>query len=478
MKISFIIPPALNNSKPTERSSGCTFMLYPMVNIFELTVAAVLENEGHTVKHIDCVERNWKRYAFESFLTKDNSDIFCIWSVNLGIQNDLLTHQLIRQQHPNAYIIFMGPAPTFNAEIFIIDSKTFVVRGEPEVSAKELVSALDNNISLESIKGISYKNQNKIIHNTIRALLTNIDQLPFPARHLINKSYYHNPKLHSAPYTAVITSRNCPYHCIYCVPTSLSFARELEFKKFNNKKPPVTKRSVENILEEFKMLYEQGYKAISFMDDNFIWGEERMRRICEGLNAYKFVWGCQTRADSITENIAKLLSASNCKYVDLGIESFDQKILDYIKKGLTVGQAEEAIVLLKKYNIPVKLNILLGAAPFETKETIKATYKKIKQLKVDQVMFSLATPFPGTEFYDICKANGWLVNGEYTPTDIQKKAVVNFPNLTSRELERAIFFNNLKFFTQPYLIKRNLRRISSGKDLQISVVALKRKIFG
>lgn len=478
MKITFVVPPVLNNSKPTERSSGCTFMLYPMVNIFELTVAAVLEKEGHIVKYTDCVEQKWKQYAFERFLTKNNSDSFCIWSVNLGIQNDLLAHQLIRKYHPKAFIIFMGPAPTFSAEIFIRDNHTFVIRGEPEISTAELVNALNIHSSLGEIKGISYKKENTIVHNMGGILLNDLDLLPFPARHLINKSYYHNPKLHISPYTAVISSRNCPYKCIYCVPTSLSFARELEFKRNKNKKPPIAKRSVENLLDEFKLLHQQGYKGIAFMDDNFIWGEERTQEICKGLIKYNFVWGCQTRADSITENIAKLLGESNCKYVDLGIESFDQRILDYIKKGLTAEQAEKAILLLKKYNVPVKLNILLGAAPFETRDTIKATYKKIKQLKVDQVMFSLATPFPGTEFYNICKTNGWLIDGEYTPTNIQRKAIVNYPNLTKKELEKAIFYNNLKFFTQPYLIKRNLNKISSVKDFTILATALKRKIIG
>ncbi len=478
MKITFVVPPVLDKSKPTERSSGCTYMLYPMVNIFELSVAALLEQNKHEVKYIDCIEKNWRKNNLESFLENDNSETYCIWSVNLGIQNDLLGQQLIRHIRSSSYVIFMGPAPTFNPNKFVVDDFTFVVRGEPEITAKELINALENKIALEQIKGISFKKENTIINNSNRDLIENIDEIPFPARHLINKNYYHNPKLHVSPYTAVITSRNCPYKCIYCVPTSLSFARELEFKKFNDKKPPVSKRSINNILAEFKLLHEQGYKGISFMDDNFIWGEERTRKICEGLIQYNFVWGCQTRADSITENIAKVLSKSNCQYVDLGIESFDQKILDYIQKGLTVKQAEDAIILLKKHNVPVKLNILLGAAPFETKETIKATYQKIKQLKIDQVMFSLATPFPGTEFYKLCKQNGWLVNGDYAPTDIQKKAVVNYPHISNKELERAIFYNNLKFFTQPYLIKKHLKNISSKKDFKVAAIAIKRKLVG
>ena len=478
MKITFLIPPVLDNTKPTERTSGCTYVLYPVPNIYELTVAAVLEKDGHEVSYVDCIEKNIGIEGFESFLSKDDSDIYCIWTVNLGIENDIIAHSIIRNRREQAYILFLGPAPTYYTESFLLDEKTIAVRGEPDITVKELSNNISQGLSLDEVLGISFVRNGEIINMPERPLIKNLDEVPFPARHLINRDYYHNPKLKLDPYTPVVTSRNCPHKCIYCVPSSLTFARELEYRKCHGTKPPVALRSEESILEEIKLLKEQGYKAISFQDDNFIWNENRTAKICKGLKELGIVWGCQARVDAITENIAKALAESNCAYIDLGVESFDQKVLDYVKKGITVEQIENAITILKKYKVPVKLNILFGTSPLETKDSIKLTYRMIKKLGVSQVMFNIAAPFPGTEFYDLAKSNNWIVGGEYKPTDVQKGSIVSFPELGKREIERAVFWGNVRFFLRPSFIIKNLMKVRSVKDLSISIVGLKRKLFG
>lgn len=478
MKVTFIIPPVLDNTSPTERTSGCTYVVYPVPNIYELTVAAVIEKEGHEVAYLDCIEKKLGKPEFEEFLSRDDSEVYSIWTVNLGIENDITAQSIIRERRKDAFIMFMGPAPTYYSDRFLIDDKTFAVRGEPEITIKELLNAVKNNSDFEKVEGISFVKDGERIDTPSRPLIKDLDQLPFPARHLINKDYYHNPKLKLHPYTQVVTSRNCPYKCIYCVPSSLTFARELEHKKSGNRKPPVSMRSVENVLEEVRMLKEQGYKAISFQDDNFIWNEERTESMCKGLREVGMVWGCQARVDAITENTARWLSESGCVYVDLGVESFDQEILDYIKKGITTEQIEKAVGLLKKYNVPVKLNILFGTSPLETKETIDKTYRMIKKLGVNQVMFNIAAPFPGTEFYEMAKSNGWIVGGEYVPTDVQKGAIVSYPNLSKKDLEKAVFWGNVKFFLRPSFLIRHAARIRSPKDFYTSLIGLKRKLFG
>ena len=108
------------------------------------------------------------------------------------------------------------------------------------------------------------------------------------------------------------------------------------------------------------------------------------------------VWGCEARVDAVTEPIARMLGESNCRYVDLGVESFDDDILKYIKKGITVSDIYKAINLLAKYDVPVKLNILIGSCPLETRQTVKHTLSEAKKLPVDQVMFNIVSPFPGT----------------------------------------------------------------------------------
>jgi len=480
MKITFLTPPALDGNKPAERTAGCTRVVYNMPNIYELTVAAVLEKERYEVCYKNFVlEGSAKDDCFD-YLKNDNSDYYFFWSVNLSIATDIQVRDYIHEIHPNAICIFIGPGATFFSSLFLTDTKSIVVRGEPEDTTKELVSRLNSNEDWKQIKGISYLDSaGKITHNPTRPLIKNLDELPFPAIHLIEKYKFSNPKLKVSPYMAMVTSRNCPFKCIYCVPSSLTFAREIEYKNENTgKKPPIGFRSEANVIEEIELLASKGYKAIGFMDDNFIVTKKRLQAIGEILKKYNMLWGCQARVDAIDEDIARMLSEFNCRYVDLGVESFNDEILQYIKKGITSSQIHESIGLLKKHKVPVKLNILIGTSPIETEDTIKETFREAKKLRVDQIMFNIVSPFPGTEFYELAKTNGWIEGGEYIPTDVQRSSILNYPNLTSHQMEKLLFRNNIKFFISPAFIWHNLRSFSSFNDFKIALKALKIKLFG
>ena len=308
--------------------------------------------------------------------------------------------------------------------------------------------------------------------------MKDLDRLPQPARHLVKDTVYRNPKLKTTPYTTMVTSRNCPFRCIYCVPSSLTFAREIEFKEYNHRKPPIAFRSPQKVAEDIHQLAKEGIRAIGFMDDNFIWNEERTAVICQALRETGTVWGCQARVDAITEPIAQMLGTSGCRYVDLGIESFNDEILEYIHKGITSQQIYSAIELLQKYQVPVKLNILIGTSPLETKETIKDTIRRAKKLHVDQVMINIVSPFPGTQFYQMALDNGWLKDGVYTPTDVQRESILNYPNLSNKEMEQLLFRSNLSYFLSPRFVWKQIRRFRSWTDFTHALKSLKIKLFG
>lgn len=455
-------------------------MVYPMINIYELTVAALLEKEGHSVAYEDFITTGRSVRELHAFLQNDRSDVYVFWSVNLSMHNDLEVSRLIeaKKSAPEPRIIYLGPAPTFYIKEFLGSNRRIVARGEPDETMRELCEYLSQGKDFSNIKGISFlTNDGAVQNNPTRELIRDLDALPFPARHFVQKNYFSNPKLKRAPYTAMITSRNCPFRCTYCVPSSLTFARELENKAQTGKKPFISMRSVENVVEEINFLAAEGYKAIGFMDDNFITTEKRLRPIAHALKQNNILWGCQARADAITEPIVILLSESGCGYVDLGVESFNNEILQYIRKNLTKDQIMEALGWLRKYKVPVKLNILIGTSPLETKETIRETLNTAIRLKVDQVMINIVAPFPGTEFYQTAKENGWIVNGDYVPTDVQHHSILSYPNLKNREMERLLFRYNLRFFTRPGFIFSQLRRFSSFSEFYKAVKALKNKLL-
>ncbi len=479
MKLTFLIPPILDGKKPAERTAGCTRVVYLAPNIYELTVVALLENNGFEhITYRDFVYDKGTPEDFVSYLQNDDTDIYYIWSVNLSQENDVMAQQMIRNARPDAYVVFMGPGATYFINRYLHSERDVVVRGEPEMTVLELTKCIAAGGDWRNVVGISYLSGGKPKNNVYRPLMKELDVLPFPARHFIAHRNYFNPKLKTSPYTTAVTSRNCPFRCIYCVPSSLTFAREIEYHNEFGKKPPISFRSVESVEAEMRQLKDAGYKAVGFMDDNFIWNEERTRALCSIMKQQGLLWGCQARVDAITEPIAQLLGDSGCMYVDLGVESFNEEILKYIKKGITANQIYTAINLLKKYKVPVKLNILIGSSPLETKETLRHTLREAKALKVDQVMFNIVSPFPGTEFYKLAKENGWIATDDYVPTDVQRESILNFPSLTSKEMERALFYNNISYFFSPHFIFTQMRRFSSVKEFTYALKALKIKLFG
>lgn len=478
IKLTFVVPPSFDGKKPAERTAGCTRVVYLAPNIYELTVMAVLENAGYDVRYRNFIYADESASDFDAAMATDYSDVYFFWTVNLSIDNDLQAIDIIRRWHPDAKVVFLGPGPTYFTRKCIRLANDIVVRGEPEQTVVELMPVLESGGDLGTVAGISYMKGEEVVTTKPRPLLKNLDELPFPARHFISGMTFRNPKLKTGPYTTAVTSRNCPFHCIYCVPSSLTFAREIEHRRLTGHKPPISFRSPESIDMEMQQLVEAGYKAVGFMDDNFIWNEERTRAICEIMTRHGLVWGCEARVDAITEPIAEMLGRSGCRYIDLGVESFDDRILEYIKKGITVADIYRAISLLKKYKVPVKLNVLIGSSPLETKETIRHTLREAKRLGVDQVMFNIVSPFPGTEFYAMAKENGWLTTPDYVPTDVQRESILNFPHISAAEMERILYRSNLSFFLSPKLVWKQLRRFRNWSEFVSALRALKVKLWG
>ncbi|MFC2174157.1 B12-binding domain-containing radical SAM protein [Acidobacteriota bacterium] len=481
LSVVFLTPPALTGGKDAERVFGCTYGLYPIPNLFILQAAAMVRKSGHKVSFRDCPVMGINGEKFLGLLHQEPMDLLCIYSVNLSRTDDLEALRLIRELRGQVPVVFFGPSPTWEPEAYLIDEKCFVIRGEPEETLSEFSVWLGSKgdlLSTPEIPGMSARNRNDFIHNPPRESHSSLDSLPFPARDLLNRNAYYNPKLGVRPFTALLTSRGCAFKCRYCVPCSLSFAREMEGRRaLDGKKPKVALRSAGNVIEEIRELKAQGYRAVSIIDDQFVWGKERTVKICEALAGGGFRWGCLARADTLSEDVARAFAEYRCRYVDVGVESFDQRVLDDVGKSIKVETIIERLSLLKKHSVPFKLNILVGASPFETRESFRTNRKIAKELAPDSVMFNICNPFPGTPFWDVAVKEKWLITDGYTPVDVQKQATISYPALTNREIEREVRRANLSFFLNPRFIIKGLRRTASLRDLVGAVKSLLRKFF-
>lgn len=473
MKITFLIPPAISEKAP-DRSFGCNYGITFQQPTHILYSAAVLEKEGHEVKFIDCPVEGIKPDEFIRFLLNDDSIVYCMFTVYLAEQTDIHAASVIRgiktKQQKTVYIIFFGPEPTRRPEFYIKDEHTFVVRGEPEYTMKELVEAFEGKCHLNKVNGISYIENLKLRHNQPRPLIENLDELPFPARHLIkHPEKYENAKLKNRPCTTMMTSRGCWGRCTYCIPCAYSFCREIEFKKYHNMKPLQRLRSPNNIYEEFKQIKEQGFKSVAIMDDNFMGfnntqGRERIIELCQLLEPLGIEWGCLARADNLQyEEVLRWLKRAGCAYVDIGVESFSQNILNDVGKGLKVGDVYDAIFLLKKISIEPKINILLGCSSLQTEGDIKWTVEVLKTLKVGPVSFGIVTPHPSTEYYKTIKEHEWFTNpeGDWRGVDPYKEAEINLPNLNKKKLEELVSWCYKEYYLRLSYILQVMSHIES-----------------
>ena len=477
-RVTFLMPPPLDGKEPVERVFGCNYGLYPIPNIFALTAAAVLEEAGFEVRYIDCPVLGWSEADFRRYLSADDSDMYCFYTVNLAVETDRRAHAMIRRLRGGVPVAFVGPAPTYTPEVFLMDSGSFAIRGEMDLALCELARALFCGGDTRDIRGLSLLGEDGPLHNPPRAPLHDLDSLPFPARHLVDRDRYYNPKFGVSPVTAALTSRGCPHRCIYCVPNSLSFARELEYKKTSGgAKPAVRKRSPENIEREFRSLAAGGFRAVNILDDQFVWGEDRTVEICERIGPLGMLWGCLARADYLNERIVRAMKRANCMFVDIGAESFERPVLEFVKKDIEVERIREAIRLLKENGIIVKINMLLGSSPLETRESILRNMEIVKELDPDGVMYSLASPFPGTEFYEMAKKEGWFVYGDYVPKDVRKEAIHSYPGLSKEELEALVRRANFSFYLRPRFIMRNLWRVMHPREFILASRSMMKKLF-
>lgn len=360
-----------------------------------LALAAYMGTKGYKVQLLDTRTKDFRRHDFSKDICVGISNSFS----GIQIESGLELAQYIKSLHPEIPIIWGGNHPSFNPrqtiEHPLVD---FVVKGEGEETLYELSEALRNKKSYESIKGIVYKKGNQIIENPDRPFL-NLPELPIAAYHMLNIEDYS----HIKKYFDYQSSRGCPNRCGFCY--SLNFCRA----RWRSK-------PAETVIAELTYLFNKyGVEQFMIVDDNFFVNQERVRKICESMimNKMNVLWHANCRLDYFSRydiDFLKLLRESGCQQIVFGAESGSQKILDSIKKDITVAQILKAAELCKEANIVAGFSFILGL-PGEKKEDVMATldvYDKIKLINPHAkiVGMSLFTPLPGTVLYEKVVAEG------------------------------------------------------------------------
>ncbi|MCX5694128.1 MAG: radical SAM protein [Candidatus Omnitrophica bacterium] len=460
-KILFVEPAPLEK-RTAERLAGCSYELYHFPDLANLYIFTLLHKYGFQLNYIDAVLEKIPESKFWEAIRSYNPDYCLLHSVILSKPTDLAFIHKLSRLNQDTKIIVYGPEPTRAPEDYLISPKVIVFRGEVEDN-------LVHYFTEGKLIGVSLLEKKTFLHIPPSGSLVDLDNLPIPYRnHQIFLPYlkkYFNPKFKGTPFTTMMTSRGCIFNCIFCVPISINFARELEYKKYFGKKPPLKIANPQRVILEFQEIKKQGFNSVMIVDDQFLWEESRTIQICEGIKDLKLEWGCLSRADFLTnKQIIKTLADAGCRSIDIGVESLNQKALNYINKNLKVETIITAIKLLNDYAIEPKLNIMLGCCPDESPQDIISTIDKLKDMKLKNIMFSIATPFKGTDFYNICKEQGYLTENS-TSIDPLSKSIINYTKLSNKTLENLVRYAYRSFYLRPQIIFNRIKKYKKIGDL-------------
>ncbi len=365
-----------------------------------------------------------------------------------SLEEDLKTVSGIRGYlNDGCHVVSFGYLPTlYYRDIFrkfpLID---YIMLGEPEITFKELCDGIFiDDTEINKIKGLAINDFGESIVNEKMGNEINLDMLPFPDRRLLNNNCYADPFL-KKPMTGVVTSRGCPYNCIFCANFYGSFRQ----------------RSAKNVICELKHIVRDfNIRNVRFMDDNFTIDKDRLISICSGIigNKLKLNWTCLSRVDTVDKEMLFYMSEAGCKAMFIGIESGSQKILDYYKKGYSINLIREQCRLMKEAGIEIVSWFMIGA-PMETAEDVKESLKLSLEIDSDFICINELEPLPTTGVFPELTNNVFIslfpFKINYTPFNLSPKEVACL---------RIKFY--LMFYFAPKIIwKMLLRFIKKPKTL-------------
>jgi len=471
MRILLINPPSKNeilscNPDFINQERGYT----PPLGL--LYVAGYLEQfPDFEVSVLDCQVEEINYSKLPAFIEKKKPDIIGITAMTFTLTDALKVVKIAKEVNPQIKIVLGGPHPhIYPKETINLPGVDYLILGEGEVAFFELLNHLKkgNNIPPSHIKGLVFKVNGEIVQTGFREPIMNLDILPFPARHLTPYHKYSSILAKKNPVTTMITSRGCPYRCIFCDRPNLG-------KVFRA-------RSAENVVREMIECKKMGINEILIYDDTFTVNRQRVLDICQEIQKrnLNIAWDIRARVDTVDKEVLKALKKAGCQRIHYGVEGGTQKILNILRKGITLEQVEEAFELTKKIGIRTLGYFMIGN-PTETKEDVLATINFAKKLNPDFVQITITAPLPATDLYKLA------LEEKILPDDYMQKFAENptadfklrhwEKNLSEKELNQLLNYAYRAFYWRPSYVIKQLFGIRSITELKRKLKAGLRILF-
>jgi len=452
-------------------------------------IAAIAEQEGHDVKTIDCVAEGWQTQfklkdgrvrvglsaeEIENRVKEHSPDIVGISNLFL-VQAEAANEvaDIVKKVSKKIITVIGGAQATSQPkETLMCQNIDYVVMGEGEIIFKRLLQHLDNQKDIDEVPGIAYRLPNGDIKiNQRAAYITNLDSLPFPARHLFDmEKYFNQYNSHGTRkyprYASVNTSRGCPLKCTFCNVHDLS-GRKYRY------------RSPENIIQELKLLKETyGVKEILMEDDNLTANRERARHLFQMMKDAKLDMEWDTpngvAVFALDNDLLDLMKSSGCYKINLAIESADQAVIkNIIKKTLNLEKAISLINHAKKIGLNVQSYFIVGL-PGTTLEQMRKNFHFMRKYKMYESHTSIFVPYPGTELYNVCLEKGYFAPNFDLRYATPAHCYLNTPEWKAKDVERLVEKEHFKNSILFYLYNPSRIQYALKKSTAISFI---KKLF-
>jgi len=419
-------------------------------------IASVLERDGIRVRLIDAAVEGLTPELTVDEIRAWAPDIVGITSTSNFFSNAVELAGNIKKIIPDATTLLGGPHVSGQVEIAMrYACFDFACIGEGELTALELVRALANGGGVDTVGGIAYRRNGRVHRTKPRPLISDLDVLPMPARHLLPLGKY-VPQPNDGPYLpkfAMISSRGCPFGCIFC-----------DHGTYGNTYRSFSAGRIVDEMEELVSRY--GARDIAFVDSLFMISEERVLGIVDEIvrRGLEVHWTCTIRANIATESMLARMKAAGCWRVRIGVESGNQDVLDFIKKQVTKDQIREVARAAHRMGLHPKAFFMIGH-PTETEATIQDSIDFAKALPVTDITVQINTPLPGAPQFESCEEYGELVSHSLEDYSFWQPVFVPH-GLTQERMERLFRKFYLSFYLRPITVWRHLTMLRRPSDVR------------
>lgn len=416
-------------------------------------IAAVLEKNRINVSIIDAEAENLSYNKIIQRLEKFQTNIVGITSTTVAFHRALELARLLKKKRKDIITIIGGPHVCCMPEqAMSFDCFDIGVYGEGEYTTLDIVRALENGKPIKNIPGILYKEDNKVKFSKPRGFIENLDELPYPARHLLpDKNLYNPPPMNylKKPILSVITSRGCPNQCNFCDKAVFG-------SRFRC-------HSAKRVVDEIEFLINEfGAKEISIVDDTFTVNKDRVFDFCRLLKErnIKIQWNARISENTVTKEMLTEMSKAGCWYVEIGVETGNPEVMKFIRKGTTLEKLRDIVTWANKLGMIVKGFFIIGHQ-IDTDDTIKQTIEFAKSIPLTDIVATILTPFPNTEIYKIAEQYGKFIHKQDYSIFNGWEIVYVANGLTKEKLKYYWKKIYRDFYFRPIIIWRHLKHLKN-----------------